>query len=844
MLRSTAVALTALCALSSSAPVMTQQRAFSPDGGRDAVSLFVPGGDRLAAVDLDADGRADAISGGRVLTAHLQLSVGGWIDRGIVGAEHYAIADMDGDGDPDLVTGSTSFSVAGPVAVYSNDGAGRFSLATSQVLWTGEQLLGIVAGDLDGDGDQDVVVGATCTVPSGCTPVGSRLYLLTNDGAGALTVGATIATGVGPRPALADLDADGDLDVLVAQPPGPAEFFENDGGGTLTPRAGVLPGGASDLAFHVLDADGDGDEDVLARGTTGAVRLLRNVGGALLAEPGLTGTWDEVAIGDFDANGTLDAATRAGRRVAVHRNGGAGAFAAPQSVFDRSYPCLGLAAGDFDGNGFDDLLASWDAASGDVVVAAFGGAAGLFFDPHVDHGLQLDAPPLFPVAVGDLDRDGDRDVALIVNGNNLPRALSVQFNLGQQRFRGVRLDLPPAETTLSLALVDVDGDGDQDVVEAGTSRGPGFVRVYANDGAGGLAALGTTSTGAAAALGDVDGDGDPDLVTACSGSVHLNDGAGGFGSPRFLPASGPTSGPCALALGDLDGDGDLDVVAPTGTAGGRDVLLNDGTGAFSLAPAGALPWGEVPWGVELDDVDLDGDLDVLVFSVPDNRPRLFVNDGAARFLERTGSQLPAWPAGAAQVLDLLSFDSDEDGDCDLLVKQIGEQRLYVNDGNGNYVDATAAQWQQVPSFNGAAAATDLDADGDVDVVFDGSVQWNHRRQLRVTRAPRLGGVLQFEGVQHPGVAPVGSGFVGLLAARELAAPLAVPFFRGRLQVDPAGPLATALLIVTPGSGLAPWTLPVAASPALLGGELIAQGVAVSSTHGFGFTNALRVRVLP
>ena len=132
-----------------------------------------------------------------------------------------AWGDMDGDGDLDLAVGNENQ----PNKVYRNDGSGVFSNVTKGDLAVeADYTWGIAWGDLDGDGDLDLAAGNRLGV--------NKIYR--NDGAGVFT---NITTGTLPLDtdgtwsiAWGDMDGDGDLDLVAGNRNSANKVYRNDGG--------------------------------------------------------------------------------------------------------------------------------------------------------------------------------------------------------------------------------------------------------------------------------------------------------------------------------------------------------------------------------------------------------------------------------------------------------------------------------------------------------------------------------------------------------------------------------------------------------------------------------------
>src|SRR5688500_18492621 len=156
--------------------------------------------------------QADASSASRPQAAAFAPAPGSPVWAGSMAGEP-VVADMDRDGRPDVVLacgtccGSRPDPKSGHVVVLLGDGSGGFRPAPGSPVPVGSSARKVAVGDLDGDGDQDVVVGQHDLY---------EIVVLLGDGKGGLSPGSPVIAGRGARPhthdvTLADVDGDGHL---------------------------------------------------------------------------------------------------------------------------------------------------------------------------------------------------------------------------------------------------------------------------------------------------------------------------------------------------------------------------------------------------------------------------------------------------------------------------------------------------------------------------------------------------------------------------------------------------------------------------------------------------------
>lgn len=432
--------------------------------------------------------------------------------------------------------------------------------------------------------------------------------------------------------------------------------------------------------FAVADFNGDGKPDVVAAADFSSFVYLTINNGAQGFLPPVTfstGGWTgSVATGDFNNDQKADVVTANFNpaSVSILLGNGAGSFAAPVNIPVGDSSSSAVAVGDFNGDQNQDLAV---ANSGGTVAILLGTGNGTFTGPTSFTAVER----VRSIAVSDFNIDGKHDLAIV---GQFASEVSILFGNGSGAFSAPATSDVGAEPS-SIVTQDFNNDGKPDLAIALIVN----MAVLINNGDGTFGAPTILSVGGnspeTVVTADFNNDGEYDLAVGHNTgiSVRFGNGDGTFHNPANVSIG---LGPTFLAAADLDGDGSADLAVSSYSGRALSFLLNDGSGAFKIAPRFSNNFDVR--SVIASDFNNDGKTDLAVANPNGNSVSIYLGDGLGRFGAARVFSVGAPPTSNASnaPTSLAAADFNGDNKVDLVTANAlgGGVTILSGDGAGNF----------------------------------------------------------------------------------------------------------------------------------------------------------------
>jgi uncharacterized repeat protein (TIGR01451 family) len=482
--------------------------------------------------------------------------------------------------------------------------------------------------------------------------------------------------------ATADLNGDNNVDIIIGSPENEEiSWLKNNGDGNFF-KQNIIADSLGDLScVFCFDMDNDGDIDVFSGSSSNnSIKWFENDGNAgSFVEHTIPNTEyaNAISVSDFNNDNICEIVYTSSGRLFMLKNNGEGVYTR-DTIKTLNYP-LGtsrIITVDLNNNSYKDIVLS--SSNNNEIYWFENDGNGNMNSGNI---VANDIVSVYNISFEDIDLDGDIDLlsASTTNGQ-----VSWHENInGQGLFTQHPLS-PSVNGIWNARAGDVDNDGDIDIIAAAYIYGGNLV-LYKNDGNQQFSEPEHILDGEQPniknlLISDLDNDSDIDIIISGQHNglwsltwlENINNTT--FSYPKYLS---PTK--CATkTFVDLNNDNALDILISSSNS--ISWYKNTGQGNFPVKYHIHEEYLLLSSSVCSGDIDSDGNVDVLYFSLIDDYLYVIRNQGNGIFEEREQILHSSQTISKTLVLDL-----DNDGDMDIICRGFyGNLFSYINDGNENF----------------------------------------------------------------------------------------------------------------------------------------------------------------